>query len=474
MRKTITLIFIGFASMFFMTDAYSQTVKIDGDFRSRFENRHGYKTIFPEGAQAANFISTRSRLGLSYSAEKYKLGFSIQNVGVWGENKQLTKSNVNGTMVHEAWGEILFSEKFSLKAGRQEIIYDDHRIFGSVDWTMQGRSHDAAIFKLKPNDKHKIDIGLAYNAMGETLYKTDYMNKNYKALQFVHWHGNFDALGVSFLFLNNGVAYQGFDSVNIAGETELTEKIVYSQTIGPRFTYKKDKIKANAAFYYQMGNVKRGNAGTEGADSTMKFGATYFEIDVSFAINENFSIGAGLEYLSGNDEKANFDSEKGKETEKAFAPLYGTNHKFNGWMDYFYVANHSNSVGLMDIFIPIKYKKDKFSAALIPHIFSTAGTMYRQEHKVVDGKWIPDGDGGYEGLHNDDGSPKMKEFSKSLGTEIDIALGYAVTKGMTVKAGYSMMFASETMEYLKNTQVDKGNTWAWVMLVFKPTFYSSK
>ena len=68
----------------------------------------------------------------------------------------------------------------------------------------------------------------------------------------------------------------------------------------------------------------------------------------------------------------------------------------------------------------------------------------------------------------------MKEFSKSLGTEIDIAFGYAVTKGMTVKAGYSMMFASETMEYLKNTQVDAGNTWAWVMLVFKPTFYSSK
>jgi len=62
-------------------------------------------------------------------------------VGVWGETGTLSKSDINGTAIHEAWGEILFSEKFSIKAGRQEIIYDDHRMFGSVDWAQQGRSH---------------------------------------------------------------------------------------------------------------------------------------------------------------------------------------------------------------------------------------------------------------------------------------------------------------------------------------------
>ncbi|NOX46575.1 MAG: hypothetical protein GXO89_06310, partial [Chlorobi bacterium] len=108
-------------------------------------------------------------------------------------------------------------------------------------------------------------------------------------------------------------------------------------------------------------------------------------------------------------------------------------------------------------------KKDKFSAALIPHIFSTAGTLYAQER---DGDWKP--------VFNDDGSPKMKEYGKGLGTEIDVVVGYSVTKGMAIKAGYSMMFASETMEVLKGTQVDKGNTWGWVMLIFKPTFYQSK
>ena len=171
MKKTITFILIGFASVFFMADVYAQSVTIDGVFRPRFENRHGYKTIFPENAQAANFISQRSRLGLKFANDKFKVGFSIQNVGVWGETGTLSKTDINGTAVHEAWGEFLFNEVWSLKAGRQEIIYDDHRIFGSVDWAQQGRSHDAAILKIKPNENHSIDVGLAYNALGETLEK---------------------------------------------------------------------------------------------------------------------------------------------------------------------------------------------------------------------------------------------------------------------------------------------------------------
>jgi len=83
-------------------------------------------------------------------------------------------------------------------------------------------------------------------------------------------------------------------------------------------------------------------------------------------------------------------------------------------------------------------------------------------------------DGDFLPVFNDDGTPKMKEYSKGLGTEIDIAFGYALSGSMIIKAGYSMMFASETMEVLKGTQADTGNSWGWAMLVFKPTFYKSK
>jgi hypothetical protein len=38
------------------------------------------------------------------------------------------------------------TEAFSMKLGRQEVIYDNSRIFGNVDWAQQGRSHDHGSF----------------------------------------------------------------------------------------------------------------------------------------------------------------------------------------------------------------------------------------------------------------------------------------------------------------------------------------
>ena len=457
MKKNVTF-FITVIAILIAGDIYSQNVKIYGVFRPRMEYRHGYKTLFPEGARPATFVSQRSRLGLNFSNDKFRIGFSIQNVGVWGETGTLSKYDINGTMIHEAWGEILFTKVFSVKAGRQEIIYDDHRMFGSVDWTQQARSHDALLLKIKPNENNKIDVGFAYNARKESLYREDYMTNNYKAFQYGYWHGNFGKFGVSVLALNNGMPYISDDTT---ASGDYKEKVAYSQTVGPRLSFKSGAIKANLGFFSQFGKTTV-IRNTE-VDTTRTLSAFYFTVDFSYTIAKVFSVGAGLEYLSGNNEKEIADNKGVKETEKAFAPFYGTNHKFNGWMDYFYVGNHFNSVGLTDIYFPLKYKKNKISLMLIPHIFSTAGQMYRQE---MDDQWKP--------VYNDDGTPKMVELNKGLGTELDLGFGYVFTKSVIVKAGYSMMFASESMEYLKNTQKDKGNTWGWVMLIFKPTFYQSK
>lgn len=457
MKKTI-LLFISLMVATLAGELMAQTVTIDGVFKPRFENRHGYQTLFPEQDQAANFISQRSRLNLRFADENFKVGFSVQNVGVWGETGTLRKSDINGTMIYEAWGEILVSEKFSIKAGRQEIIYDDHRIFGNVDWAQQGRSHDALLLKFKPREECSLDIGFAYNAMGESLTKVSYMENNYKTFQYLHWHRSFGDFTASLLFLNNGMPWVNPEDTLDNGDAK--ENVAYSQTMGTRVTYQKEKFSANAAVYYQMGkrtllDIPIDNLGNT-KDSTMKVGAIYFTLDAAFQVVENFSVGLGLEYLSGNDEKEMADNNGVQEKEKAFSPFYGTNHKFNGWMDYFYVGNHFGSVGLLDIYVPLKFKKDKFSAALIPHFFSTAGTLYR-----------PEKDEEFNNL------AEMKEYSKGLGTEIDFTVGYAFTKAVGIHAGYSMMFASESMEVLKGTQANVGNTWGWVMFVFKPTFYKS-
>ncbi len=326
----------------------------------------------------------------------------------------------------------MFSNKISVKVGRQEIIYDDHRIFGSVGWAQQARSHDAAIIKYNPSENHRVDIGLAYNANGESLYKTDYTVNSYRTFQYLWYHGNFNNVGVSFLALNNGMAYMD------ETPTDTTQKVAYSQTIGPRVTYKGESLKINAAFYFQGGK----NAANRDQS------AMYFSANLDYVVSKKFSIGIGGEYLSGTTSQNQVIA---TEKDKSFKPLYGTNHKFNGWMDYFYVGSYMNSNGLIDIYLPFTYKVNKFTFKLIPHYFMAAATVSQEQ---TDGSW--------------------KDFSNGLGTEIDFTGSYTLSKTMIISAGYSQMFATETMQVLKGGDHKNTNNWAWVMFTFKPDFFTSK
>lgn len=428
-------------------DLLAQTVKISAEVRPRYEMRHGYKTLFPDGATAANFVSQRTRLNGFFGNEHFKAYVSFQDVRVWGDVKQLNTSDFNGLSVHEAWGQVFLGKVVSLKFGRQEIIYDDHRMFGSVGWAQQARSHDAFIVGLKANDNHKIDIGIAYNALQESLYRVNYVNAdstpfaNYKTFQLIHYHGKFGKAGLSVLFLNNGMAYDADTSATI------DEKIAYSQTIGARFSFKAEKVKFNVAAYYQGGKNK----------ANRSLSALYFGGDVSLHLVKGFSFGLGGEYLSGTSTQ---DKATSDYTDKSFTPFYGTNHKFNGWMDYFYVGNHGRNVGLIDLYLPLVFKVKKVTFKLIPHYFMSAATVSTpivEESRSI-AAW--------------------KDYSSGLGAEIDFTIAYAVTRSVVIAGGYSQMFATATMQVVKYPKATSAefykntNNWAWIMITFKPVFFN--
>ena len=438
MKKSIIGLFLVTGLILIDSPVFSQVTKISGQFRPRYEYRHGYNTLMPDGEKAANFISQRTRLNLDHTNKNFRVRFSLQNVGVWGETGTLSRSDINGTAIHEAWGEVFLGDKFAIKAGRQEIIYDDHRIFGSVDWTQQGRSHDAAILKIKPKENCNIDIGAAYNARRESNFKEFYFQNNYKTFQFAHWHRDFNDFGASILILNNGLTYIDIDDTTQNGNS--TEKIAFSQTLGTRLTYKSGKFSANGAFYYQMGETTVDTSGDGTMDAPFDLSAIYASADFSVEVADNFTAGAGLEYLSGNEVNTSL-SEDG-----AFKPFYGTNHKFNGWMDYFYVGNHMNSIGLIDVYLPLIYKSGPITATLVVHSF----------HSPVD-------------LFDVD-----EDYDETLGTEADLMVGYTISETATIRAGYSHMFATEQMEVLKGGNKDKINNWAWVMLDLKPMFFKQE
>ena len=414
MRKII------FTVLLFVTTIMSaQEFELSVELRPRYENAHGQKTLLETDADGANFVSQRTRINLNFLYNKIRFGASLQNIRVWGDVGTLS-SDDKATAMHVAWAEAILSEKFSVVLGRQEIVYDDSRIFGNVGWAQQARSHDALLAKWKISDKSRLDIGLALSADSRSNIDNLYSNvAGYKAFQYAWYHTDFEKLGLSILALNNGVEFEN---------SNMKNEISYSQTIGTRLTFNVNKFSADFSTYLQSGKINVNSVSTN-----------YFGGNAKFKVSDRFLVGIGGEYLSGKD--MNDTSSK----VKSFNPLFGTNHKFNGWMDYFYVGNHIGSVGLVDINGVVAYSKDKFSAKVMPHIFSAAADVY-------------------------DGSIKM---DSSLGTEIDLTLGYNISKSIGVSGGHSMMFATESMEVIKGGDKDENNSWTWLMVTFKPTLFSS-
>jgi len=376
------IIYLTIATLLFSTLMAAQQVDFSAELRPRYENKQGYQSLLKLGEKGSSFISQRSRLNLHYERDNFLVKVSLQNVRVWGDVGTLSAQD-NSISFHEAWAQFSVADYFDLKLGRQEIIYDDSRIFGNVGWAQQGRSHDAIIAKFKASEGGRLDIGFALNNDSQAGIKSIYSNiAGYKTFQYLWHHIELNNFGLSVLALNHGNEY-----LDINNEAHIS----YSQTFGPRITYKKKNLSLDAAAYLQTGKV---------VDTPIS--ASYFAANANLKATNTFNVGLGFEYLSGKDTNdASVDL-------KSFNPIFGTNHKFNGWMDYFYVGNHINSVGLIDIHAIVSYSKDQFSAKLIPHIFKSAADIYN-------------------------GATKM---DSNLGTEIDFTLGYKVANNIEFNAGY--------------------------------------
>ena len=423
MRKQYLLLCI----LVVITQFASAQFSLDGEFRPRAEYRNGFGTLIPDAADAGFGISTRIRLNAGYATESYKFYLSLQDVMVWGENMQLLPYDQNNSFaVFEAWGELALGSGFSTKLGRQIISYDDERIFGGLDWAQQGRNHDAVLIQYK-KEKFMIDLGLAFgqdysNPTGfvnsGTAYNTS-GNFSYKTMQYVYLKQAWEHFSGSLLLLNNG--FQKFDTTVTPIVADGTSNL---QTMGTHLEYKKGLFELAANAFVQT--AKR-----EGEIDVK--GAYLLGLDVNYKATDKVGLGAGIEIISGND--------KGAGETSVFFPLYGTNHKFNGFMDYFYVGNHANTVGLFDVHVSANFTFNDTSSLMVKAL------NFRGEQALASGE-------------------------KSLGTEVDLVYTKKI-KGYSMVLGYSHMFAADGMYELKG--VSKANAadtqnWAWAMLVLKPKF----
>lgn len=411
-----------------MFSSYAQAqFKLSAEVRPRAEFRNGFKTPKVPNTNPAFFIEQRSRIYLDYQMDKLEFRLSLQDVRIWGSVSQIYKSDPNLTNVFEGWGKYNFNENFALKVGRQTLIYDNERFLGGLGWAQQGRSHDAVLVQYKSDNNIKVDLGLAYNQNWQVEpgwlsgnYYNHSITNNYKAMQFIHFSKTWDDASLSALFHNDG------------RQVPADSSMAYRQTLGLIGNKDFGNIKAHAEFYYQGG--KNGS----GVDVSAFLASAYvtFSTDIT-------PITVGVDYLTGNG--------PGETKDKAFNPLYGTNHAFYGLMDYFYVGNSHSDKGLTDIFVKTNFKVgDKSTLAAHLHYFNSGAAI------------------------EDPGSPG-NNLSSSLGTEVDLVYVIKLHPAVTWHIGYSQMFSTSSMVEIKGGNGDNSavNNWAWSMLTFKPTLFNS-
>ncbi len=403
---------------------------LDGQLVQRAEYRNGYGRLIREGADPAAFVAHRARLQASYTKDNVTFLASVQDVRTWGNTAQ-TKLTDDNLSVHEAWLEVALSGNWKVKLGRQELNYDNARFLGNLDWALQARAHDFGLVKYEKGAS-KLHFGGGYNQNSQQLSGNLFTVSNqYKTAQMARYENTWGPFQLSMLFWNDGRQYWQTDNTG-----NLIDKGVrYRQTIGlPTLKWQAGNTTFSGFYYHQLGKDAAGRT-VDGYDANLQ---VLQQINLDTAAGKRLRVAAGAEIISGTPTNA-------ANRNKSFSPQYGTNHLHNGYMDLFYVGGaHENSVGLQDFYLRTRLDvSPKFFTQLDGHYFRSAADIFTL------------------------GGEKREPY---LGTEIDLSLGYVFNNSLSLQGGYSQAFFSDTFEILQNNgQLKKGQNWAYLMLIFRPT-----
>jgi len=522
--KSVVFVLFLISALLHFNPAKAQ-FSLSGQLRTRAELRDGYGNLVLSEAKKAGFVSQRTRLNFGYKWDLLSFGASVQDIRVWGADAStISTADGNRFMLHEGWAELTLANKadtnikfklvdqLSLKVGRQELIYDDSRLIGNLDWLQQARQHDMALLKIMHHG-WQIDLGYAFNQNSDAagVTNTNYVpgnlpayvrnslgtltplpaglvplaiggsaannstksgtpvysnppgtngaTQNYKSFSSLYVSRKFNQTKVSALLFNDNFGRYKLDSAGslatgyVYGRRFLpanpadtydygtNSRYTYGLMINPTFgnTSGSGKIAIQAAYYQQSGDDRDGN----------RMNAFHYSIAATYQ-KGLFSITPGYDVLSGT---KSADLAAGKNN--SFDPLYGTPHKFWGYMDYFYAGSGSPKGGLNNPYLKFKYTANTFALGLDLHHFGL-----NQDMKKADGTLV----------------------GKNIGKEADFQLSYNMNKFTNIEVGYSIMKATENMPYAKAqatnditaASFDKTGTWAYMILKFTPDFFYSK
>lgn len=420
----------------------AQEFTLDAEYRPRFEVRSGYSKPMLKSASPDFLMQQRTRLGMKYASKWVNAGLTIQDSRVFGEANQQGKAVNSDTkspdlFLYEAWAELMIPRGFSFKIGRQVLSYDDQRLLSKCNWSNTGSAHDVALLSYR-NKSFKADLAYAYNNSQTNPLTSDYDYGNgfYRSMGFLWLSEKISEIGLNVSAIGVSESFQwhptGEDS-NSPGYRNY-----YKFTYGGNIAFKKEHIPLSvlATAYGQSGRTKNGVPVT----------AYLFALKADYHVFSPFTASLGADLYSGTSY-----SKKGRGT-NTFIGLYGSNHAFNGAMDY-WSPGSVPSGGLLDLYLTLQYSvKSNLDLTGSLHTFALQHEIYENS-------------------------------KKDLGRELDLSINYKFYKFVTLQAGWSAYFDTGLTKVVKgvtgSTVADKGthtrfNQFAFVSLSIFPSFFTYK
>lgn len=402
---------------------------ISGEFRPKAMMMDGYRELRNDTKFPYGIVIQRSRLNFDYTKDNFSVGFSVQDIRVWGQDASTANNNSVG--VHEAWLKYNFCKNMAVKLGRQTLKYDDERLLSTINWRDQNAVHDIGLLQFNnEQNAFKADFGLALNNPSSYQnYLTEYTVSNYKYMSFLWLNKKFldKSLETSFLWIAD--VYQNLNTI---------KNYRTRYTFGPYINYKKGNLNLTTSFYYQTGKIA----------SNKDVDAMFYSAKAMYKINKMIELGVGYDHYSGTDYS---DTTKAKTKSTTFDKLYGSGHTFLGYMDYFNgnASDVTKGAGINDIYIKANFfLNEKHNLEATYHMFSLDKAYFLQTKKA------------------------SIKYDKALGSEIDLLYTYKQSKAVSLSLGYSVFLPSETMENIHG--LAKGDSkfaqFAYLMFTIKPVF----
>ncbi len=430
MKRTLLLLMCSIVFVHFTVKAQTS---ISAELRSRPEFRYGYKQLPDSGSKAVFLISQRSRIYLNVKKEKYGVGFSLQDVRVWGDEQSYSSTGIQGDNasidLKEAWFAYYINKEFSIKAGRQEFKYGDQRLLGARNWNQHGMSYDALLLSYK--SFLRCDLGLSYNNNSDIYFQEKYATDKLKTLNFLYIQKEFkEKLDIYGLYVLTGMQNPN-DAYGI----------LFKNTVGASGTFKNEVIELNVNGYYQTGLNK----------DSVKVSAFLLGGYVAASAGIlKFTLGA--EMISGQNALST-DSSYLK-TDHRFDNLYGGRHPFNGNMDLFSNFNSgTGGGGLNDVYFTVDCKiNEKLALKGVYHYFGLQNNVPDSESVI----------------------PPYIALQSYLGSEIDLKLTCKVSDEIAFETGYSLMKGTKSLYAIRDSKADYNvpAQWVYIMVTFKPVFFT--